>query len=110
MSGQKIIEGLQDVLDGNVHCFMIQRFPRVLNKHRDDVSGALYCGRGSVAGNPFKIGRDGTRDEVCDKYEDWAPKQPWWEPFLETARGRDLICFCVPKRCHCNFILREANR
>lgn len=84
--------------------------PRVLNKHRDAVpSTALYCGRGSIAGNPFRIGPDGDRDAVCDRYEEWAPKQDWWRDFLVTARGRDLVCFCAPRRCHCDFILREAN-
>jgi len=82
---------------------------RVLNKHHHGVPpNALYCGRGSRAGNPFKIGRDGTRDEVCDRYEEWAPRQSWWHDFLVEAQGRDLVCFCAPLRCHCDFILREA--
>ena len=26
----------------------------------------------SIFGNPFRIGEDGTRSEVCDKYEEWV--------------------------------------
>jgi len=29
----------------------------------------VNCGRGSIFGNPYKTGRDGTRDDVCNKYE-----------------------------------------
>jgi len=35
----------------------------VINKHH-----TFYIGRGSVLGNPFVIGKDGTRDEVIEKY------------------------------------------
>ena len=30
-----------------------------------------YIGRPSPLGNPFAIGRDGTRDEVIAKYREW---------------------------------------
>lgn len=84
--------------------------PAVYNKRRGNYpQNADYCGRGSIAGNPFVIGIDGDRDEVCDKYEQWAPQQDWFEDFIERIRGRDLLCFCAPKRCHCDFLLRRAN-
>lgn len=80
--------------------------PRVLNKHKDGMPlGSVYCGRGSPYGNPFKIGVHGTRDEVCDRFErEVLPK-------IDTLplRGKDLVCFCAPKRCHCDALLREAN-
>jgi hypothetical protein len=85
--------------------------PRVYNKHHKNAPrDALYCGRGSIAGNPFVIGEDGDRDTVCNLYEEWAPNQPWWPRLLTEAQGRDLLCFCAPLRCHCDFILREANK
>jgi len=50
-----------------------------LNKYKAGVPhGAVYCGRGSPAfgggarwsyGNPFVIGRDGDRDQVCERFE-----------------------------------------
>lgn len=84
---------------------------KVYNTHHHNApSGVVYCGRGSIAGNPFVIGKDGTRDEVCDKYEKWAPKQKWWKQFLKDVRGCDLLCYCAPLRCHCDFILKESNR
>lgn len=70
---------------------------RVLNKHRDAIpSGAVYIGRGSPWGNPYVIGRDGDRDQVCDLYE--ANVLPTLD--IEPLRGKDLVCFCAPQRCH----------
>lgn len=76
---------------------------RVLNKHRDQITpDAVYIGRGSKWGNPFKIGEHGTRDEVCDRYEaEVLPKLD-----LEPLMGKDLVCFCAPQRCHGDSIVR----
>ena len=85
----------------------ILKLPTVLNKHKllDKPSNAVYCGRGSPYGNPFIIGKDGNRDEVCEKFEKLIL------PSLDVSklRGKDLICYCKPKRCHCDAILRKAN-
>jgi len=77
---------------------------RVFNQHRGDApAGAVYIGRGSPWGNPFRIGRDGTRDEVCDRFErEVLPRLD-----IEWLRGKDLVCFCHPLRCHGDSILRK---
>ena len=86
-----------------------ERIARVLNKHTmtaSDQVNAVYCGRGSPWGNPFKIGEHGTRDEVCDRFErDVLPTLD-----VSPLRGKNLICFCAPQRCHCDAILRKANQ
>ncbi len=64
-------------------------------------AGAVYIGRGSPWGNPFVIGKDGDRDEVCDRFE--REVLPTLD--LEPLRGRDLICWCKPARCHGDSIL-----
>jgi hypothetical protein len=80
---------------------------RVHNKHHKTAPAcAVYVGRGSVWGNPFQIGRDGTRDEVIDRYE--REILPLLN--LSELRGKDLVCYCTPKRCHADLLLREANR
>lgn len=79
----------------------------VLNKHKVGIPpGAVYIGRGSPWGNPFKIGRDGTRDEVCDRYEREILPTLDLTPLI----GKDLVCFCAPLRCHGNSILRALQR
>lgn len=85
--------------------------PKVHNKyHQTAGPDAVYIGRGSPYGNPFVIGKDGDRDEVCDKYEAMLLASP---QLLATVRnnlkGKDLVCFCAPKRCHGDTLLRIAN-
>lgn len=85
--------------------------PKVLNRYKlKPGETGVYCGRGSPWGNPFVIGKDGTRDEVCDKYEDYAETMPDLATAMkEQLKGKNLICFCKPCRCHCDTILRIAN-
>jgi hypothetical protein len=85
--------------------------PKVLNKHIDGVpAGAVYIGRPSKWGNPFEIGKDGTREEVVEKYRAWITQQPELvaQARLEL-RGRNLVCFCAPKACHGDVLLGIAN-
>lgn len=50
---------------------------RVLNKRRDGVpNGAVYVGRPSKWGNPFKVDQDGTREEVVAEYRCWLEDNP----------------------------------
>lgn len=85
--------------------------------------GAQYIGRGSPLGNPFRIGRDGDRNRVCDKYEEWfdlqvRQKSPGVMNELRRlhrlAQRGDLIlgCYCSPNRCHGETIKRflDAHR
>jgi len=58
-------------------------------------------GRGKAAadcpwGNPFMIGKDGTRDEVIAKYARWIQTQPQLLARLGELRGKRLGCFCAP--------------
>ena len=78
--------------------------------HRTAPSDAVYIGRGSPFGNPFVIGKDGNRDDVCDKYEDMLMGNPQLLSLVkQELKGKDLVCFCKPKRCHGDTLLRVAN-
>jgi len=61
----------------------------------------VYIGRPSKFGNPFVIGRDGSRKEVIEKYRAWVMNQP---ELVSAARaelkGKRLICWCAPLACH----------
>lgn len=72
----------------------------------------LYVGRGGFKigwGNPFELGVDGTRDEVCDLYEQyfWLKKSLYDN--IEKLKGKLLICSCKPERCHADFLAKLAN-
>lgn len=81
--------------------------PKVHNKyHNTAPPDAVYCGRGSPWGNPFPIIKgQATRDQVCDRFRDEIL------PHLDVTplKGKDLVCFCKPARCHCDDILIKAN-
>ena len=60
----------------------------------------VYIGRPSKWGNPFTIGRDGTREEVIDKYRDYILQNFDLYDALPELRGKVLGCWCKPKPCH----------
>lgn len=82
----------------------------------------VFIGRPSCLGNQYHIGKDGTRDEVCDSYEDWLRKKIKRKDPVVTAElqrisdlldaGHDvcLICFCSPLRCHGESVIKRIKR
>ena len=85
--------------------------PKVFNKRTDKIpSSAVYVGRPSKWGNPYKIGPDGTREEVIAKYAEWL------DGMVDTGRldldeliGKDLVCWCVPEPCHADILMELVN-
>lgn len=60
----------------------------------------VYIGRPSKWGNPFEIGRDGTRTEVTSKYREWIKTQPSLMSDISELKGKVLGCWCHPLPCH----------
>ena len=59
----------------------------------------VYVGRPSKWGNPFVIGRDGSRDEVIAKYRAWIVRQRGLMAALHELRGKNLVCArALPRR------------
>jgi hypothetical protein len=85
---------------------------KVLNARRvgkDPAPDRVYVGRPSKWGNPFVIGRDGSRDQVIAKYCAWIVRQPALVAALHELRGKDLVCWCAPERCHADVLMELAN-
>lgn len=70
---------------------------------------AVRIDRTTKWGNPFKIGSDGNRAQVIQKYRDWIMNQPDLLNALLELRGRDLVCWCSPRPCHGDVLLELAN-
>lgn len=68
----------------------------------------MYIGRPSKWGNPFSIGRDGTRDDVIKKYEAWLIRSEVFKDIAEL-KGKTLGCWCSPQACHGDVLSRYAN-
>jgi hypothetical protein len=60
----------------------------------------VYIGRPSKWGNPFAIGRDGSRAQVIAKYRAWVLARPELVAALPELRGKTLGCWCAPQACH----------
>jgi hypothetical protein len=70
----------------------------------------VYIGRGGPFGNPFKIGRDGTREQVIEKFESWLRTQPALvEQVKRELKNKRLGCWCSPLACHGDVLARIAN-
>jgi hypothetical protein len=87
---------------------------QVKNKKTYDGEG-VYVGRPTSLGNPFKIGPDGSRNEVIEKYRHWLSEglsgdNPAMRMFANlfdevSETGKlTLICWCAPEGCHADVI------
>ena len=60
--------------------------------------------------DPFEIPRDGDRDEVCEKFERLLLERPDWLARIPELRGKVLVCWCHPERCHGDHLAELANQ
>lgn len=74
-------------------------------KERFDV----YIGRPSRWGNPFKIGREESREIAIQKYAEWLAKQPGLLADVHELKGKTLGCWCAPQLCHGDVLARFAD-
>lgn len=81
---------------------------QVVNIRTHKSTEVRYIGRGSIFGNPFKLGEDGTRDEVIEKYKFYFYDRLSWDSYfkdrVESLRGCVIGCFCKPQACHGDII------
>ena len=90
--------------------------PKVLNIKRIKGSwpeNTVRVDRRSRWGNPFVMrnGSEAERKRVCDAFEEMATN---WPPETIAAlkkdlKGKNLACWCSPKKCHADTLLRIAN-
>lgn len=82
--------------------------PQVWNKRDPDVpSDAIYVGRPSKWGNPYTISRNTTREEVIRSYRQAVAHRH--HEIRHDLKGKDLVCWCAPLRCHADILLEIAN-
>jgi len=107
----------------NVKVKYIRPAYKDLREWMDDINN-VYIGRGGIVFidgkrfppkasnfcNPYKIGHDGTRDEVILKYENYIRQRLKNEIFLRNElldmNGKNLGCWCKPDPCHGDVLLK----
>jgi hypothetical protein len=70
----------------------------------------VYIGRPSKWGNPFVIGKDGTRADVISKYHTWLQTQPELLVALSELKDKILGCWCSPLPCHGDVLASLADQ
>lgn len=59
--------------------------------------------------NPYKVGKDGNREEVLQKYKIYIEKKLENDDTLIneliSLKGKNLGCWCYPDPCHGNILL-----
>ena len=92
--------------------------PKVYNKRHGNIpKGAVYVGRPTIHGNPFSHlpntlakYKVENRDQAVDEYEKMVLADKELIKRIKYAlKGKDLVCWCAPARCHTDVLLRIAN-
>jgi len=70
----------------------------------------VFIGRPGPFGNPFVIGKDGSRLEVIEKFRQWSKTNPeFCKRVRRELKGKVLGCFCKPAPCHGDVLVEIAN-
>jgi hypothetical protein len=79
---------------------------KVVNRSKDRYD--VYIGRPSIFQNPYFIGRDGTREEVIEKFKYYFIEKIKtdnnFKSKVDGLKGKVLGCHCKPKFCHGDII------
>lgn len=80
---------------------------RVVNKYKEPYD--VYIGRGSVWGNPYTV-QAYSRELCIAMYEQYIRQRLHQEPDLYLQllelKGKTLGCFCKPKACHGDILIK----
>lgn len=75
---------------------------RVVNTKHNEYD--IYIGRGTKYGNPFRIGVDGNRKEVLEKFRNYLNENIQLQKDVMKLKGLILGCHCSPLDCHGDII------
>ena len=88
--------------------------PRVVHCKKEEFD--VYVGRGSKWGNPYSHKEGtlaehvvGSRSEAIQKFEEYLLSNEELMESLSELKGKTLGCWCKPKSCHGDILLRYAN-
>ena len=70
----------------------------------------VYIGRGTIFGNPFKVGVHGNRKEVIRLYKEMLLSDHELLESIKELSGKVLGCHCKPKACHGDVICEILNK
>lgn len=89
----------------------------VVNIFKDSFD--VYVGRTGLGftsefGNPYRIGRDGSRAEVITKFKKYFLNKitldKEFRQRVQELKSKKLGCFCTPRACHADVIADYLNQ
>jgi hypothetical protein len=92
----KIEKGETIVINMNTHFHVL--------KYAKDKGIYKQIDRYSEFGNPFWLGTDGNRDELCDGYIEYYKHKRSLHSKIIDLKGKVLGCHCHPLRCHGDYL------
>eukprot|EP01107_Rhizomastix_libera_P011421 TRINITY_DN28877_c0_g1_i1.p1 TRINITY_DN28877_c0_g1~~TRINITY_DN28877_c0_g1_i1.p1 ORF type:complete len:166 (-),score=42.77 TRINITY_DN28877_c0_g1_i1:25-522(-) len=91
----------------DLHVFHYRKIPHGME------SNTVYVGRPSKFGNPFKlddVNDDKKRAVVIEQYAEYLASRPdLVQAAISELKGKHLACWCAPKPCHADVLIRVAN-
>lgn len=83
----------------------------VVNLYKDAYD--IYIGRGSPLGNPYRIDANHDREAVIALYKSYLWQQIQQGhitvAYLQSLYGKRLGCYCKPKPCHGDVIVKAVD-
>ena len=80
---------------------------------KDEHGDVVRIDRRTRWGNPFVIGRHGSREEVIERYRAWLWRKVKGGGIslteLAALNGKTLLCHCHPKPCHGDVLAKAAS-
>lgn len=77
------------------------------------IDGKRYPEKSSIFCNPYKISKDVSREEVIEKYKSYIMEKiendKTFLKKLKRLKGKNLGCWCAPKKCHGDILLDLIN-
>lgn len=77
------------------------------------INNSRFPQNDSIFANPYKIGKDGTRDEIIEKYRKYITNRikndQSFKKQLLLLKGKTLGCWCKPEKCHGDVLLELIN-
>lgn len=97
-----------------------QRFRRSRKKGYRQPDGAVYVGRGTPFGNPWRVSDDLSAADAVANFREWicsavstpehAAQHAKARAAIPNLRGRNLLCWCrLDAPCHADVLLELAN-
>ena len=82
---------------------------RVVNKYKE--KHTVYIGRPSIFGNPYTIGKDGTREGVINLYRHYLTTNlKLLKALYNLPKDAILGCYCKPLACHGDVLVKFYNK